>query len=625
MVFKAPVAPLICIIAFVNLNYGGNAYAGIYQIGHSDIRQEEQKVDSILTNFYAIYSANFDEAIRLTATARKISAKNKWPDKEANALMYNGIANSLRGNYETALKAYLTAAEIFERTNNHSDIARLYNEISVIYRHQGNMNRAYVALDKAEAAALASNNLEQLGTNYGMRGNVLSKKGDLDSAQIYFKKVMDIRLQLHDSVGLGYVLLDFANYQFSKGNIELSDQYIKQSTDIRTKLGDIQGVAENEHLIGKNFFKLQKYSTAIEHFLKSNEIAKSVSYPWLMHQNHDWLQRCYAKLTNFEAAYFNELKYREFNDSLFNINKTNAIEEIQTKYETEKKDQQITFLDQENKLQKATNQRNNIIILALMAGVAILLLIFYLWRQRIHIRQQKVLNEQKVRLRESQIQAVIDSEEKERKRFASDLHDSMGQLVSALTMNIQGLKEASSDALVRNEIVDNSTTLLSEIQREIRNIAFNLMPQVLTNEGLIPALQELTARIDKSNQVKAQVKAFGLKERFNEVFEISLYRILQEWISNVLKYAKASEILIQFTAHENEVIITVEDNGIGFDLHAFEHSKGNGWRSINTRLNLIAGTMDIDTQQGRKNTTLTITINKDLAYTTSQVELNTQS
>ena len=199
----------------------------------------------------------------------------------------------------------------------------------------------------------------------------------------------------------------------------------------------------------------------------------------------------------------------------------------------------------------------------------------------------------------------------------------MGQLVSALTMNIQGLKNTSNDPQVRLEIVDNSTSLLHDIQHEIRNIAFNLMPQILTNDGLIPALRELLARINKSNQMNAEVQVFGMEGRLNEVFEISLYRILQEWISNVLKYANATEILIQFTAHEEEIIITVEDNGQGFNLRTFENSKGNGWRNINTRLSLIKGEMDIDTQEGRKNTTLTISIDKIKAYTSHQVAMNT--
>ncbi len=622
MNFKALV--VLSMFLFIS-NYHGNSWNKLASLplNQSVLNLEEQRVDSILSNFYTIYSANFDEAIQLTTQARKLSVKNNWPEKEAQSLMYNGIANGLRGNYEAALTSYFLALEIFERLNNLSGLARLYNEMSVIYRHLGNVKRTFEALDKAEKAAIVAGDLEQLGTNYGMRGNILTKSGNLDSAQTYFQKVMAIRLQLNDSVGLGYILLDYANYHFAKGNIGISDDYIKQSTDIRINLNDLQGVAENEQLIGTNFFKLENYTQAISHFFKSNEIAQSVGYLWLMRQNHDWLQLCYANLKDYEAAYLNELKYRQFNDSLFNISKSKAIEELQTKYDTEKKDRQIQMLDQDNNFQKAVNQRNTVIIITLIISVLLLLLIFYLWRQRSRANQKEVLNEQKIRLREAQIQAVINSEEKERKRFASDLHDSMGQLVSALTLNIQGLKNANGDSAVRNEIVDNSTSLLNDIQREIRNIAFNLMPHILTNEGLIAAINELSNRINKSNQVKVIVHTFGINKRFNDVFEISLYRILQEWISNVLKYAKATEILIQFTAHEHEMIITVEDDGTGFDLESFEASKGNGWRNINSRLNLIKGTMDIDTQPGRKNTTLTLTINNVTAYQVSQVALNT--
>jgi signal transduction histidine kinase len=315
--------------------------------------------------------------------------------------------------------------------------------------------------------------------------------------------------------------------------------------------------------------------------------------------------------------------HKTYQDSLLNIDTNTKIAEMETKYETEKKDQQILLLDQENSLQKATNDRNNILIFSLLLVVFLLILIIYLWRKQSRISQQKVLSEQKTRLREAQIQAVISSEEKERKRFASDLHDSMGQLVTALSMNIQGLKNTSKDPLVRNEIVDNSTVLLKDIQQEIRNIAFNLMPQVLTKDGLIPALEELCFRISKSNQVKADIQSFGMDARLNEVFEISLYRILQEWISNVLKYAGATELLIQFTAHENEIIITVEDNGDGFELSTFENSNGNGWRNINTRLNLIKGTFDIDTQLGRRNSTLMLSIDSMLAFTPTQVAVNT--
>ncbi|MEQ9119132.1 tetratricopeptide repeat protein, partial [Fulvivirga sp.] len=127
----------------------------VVQTEQAGANREVHLVDSILTNFYALYSANFDNAIRLMEVAQQLSLKNGWQEKEANALMYFGIAHSLRGNYEKALKSYFSASEIFQKISDFNGIARLYNEISVIYRHQGHMQRAYAALDKAEAAALA--------------------------------------------------------------------------------------------------------------------------------------------------------------------------------------------------------------------------------------------------------------------------------------------------------------------------------------------------------------------------------------------------------------------------------------------------------------------------------------
>ncbi|HNP19698.1 MAG TPA: sensor histidine kinase [Fulvivirga sp.] len=539
--------------------------------------------------------------------------------KVNTAMVFNRI-----GSYDSAILYTREAYKMFDRLGDKKGVGISLNIIGQVYYFNKDYKKAKEYFQLYLKNALSVPDSTEIAGGYNNIAGVSNNLQQYDSAILYYKKALGISKAANNQYSIANSYQNIGSSYKSLGQHSISFNYYDSALFYYAKINNPSGTMETRLNMGQGFYHLKNYVKAIDNLREALRLAEELKEVNMEAEVLKSLSLAYAESGNYKDSYKALKRNQILSDSLFNIEKSKAVEEINSKYETEIKDQQITFLDQENKLQKATNQRNNIIILALVIGVLLLLIVFYLWRQRARIQQQEVLNEQKIRLRESQIQAVINSEEKERKRFASDLHDSMGQLVSALTMNIQGLKEASSDAQVRNEIVDNSTSLLNDIQREIRNIAFNLMPQVLTNEGLIPALQELTARIDKSNQVKAQVKAFGLNERFNEVFEISLYRILQEWISNVLKYAKASEILIQFTAHEDEVIITIEDNGIGFDLHTFEHSKGNGWRSINTRLNLIAGTMDIDTQQGRKNTTLTISVNKDLAFTTSQVELNTQ-
>lgn len=458
-------------------------------------------------------------------------------------------------------------------------------------------------------------------------GNVYGRLEAQDSAIYYYQEALPFAIKANDSKSQALIYTDLGHAFSKKEQYSLASDYFKKALAVYT-----EGTYENDYdqsillwSSAQNELRRNNISVAVKLAEQSLKLSKKLENLNRLKDSYGLLAEVYEADNQFGPALQAHKFHKIYQDSLLNIETNKEIAELETKYETENKDQQILLLDQENSLQKATNERNNILIFGLFLVVVLLILVFYLWRRQARISQQKVLSEQKTRLREAQIQAVISSEEKERKRFASDLHDSMGQLVSALTMNIQGLKNSSNDPLVRNEIVDNSTALLNDIQHEIRNIAFNLMPQVLTKEGLIPALQELIVGINKSNQVNAEVQVFGIDARLNEVFEISLYRILQEWISNVLKYSGATGLLIQFTAHEKEVIITVEDNGNGFDLNTFENSKGNGWRNINTRLNLIKGAMDIDTKKGRKNTMLTITIDKSLALKPSQVERNTYS
>ncbi len=539
-----------------------------------------------------------------------------------------GLILQNKGDYDASLEYQLEALRIVNKLEDQGIKGSVLTNIGNVHFLNEKFDKAktyyFEALEfkKSLPDDQFRQNLQKTLLNIG---NVFDRLEDQDSAIYYFQEALPYAITADDTKSQALIYTDLGHAFSEKGEFNLANDYFEKAMNVFST-----GSYENDYdysillySLSQNELRRKNLSAAVRLAEQSLELSKKLQNLNRLKDSYGLLAEVYEADRQFAPALEAQKFLRIYEDSLLNLDTNKEIAELETKYETEKKDQQILFLDQENSLQLAKNQRNSIIIGALFLVVLLLLLVFYLWRKQSHIQQQKVISEQKTRLREAQIQAVISSEEKERKRFASDLHDSMGQLVSALTMNIQGLKNTSNDPQVRLEIVDNSTSLLHDIQHEIRNIAFNLMPQVLTNDGLIPALHELLARINKSNQMNAEVQVFGMEGRLNEVFEISLYRILQEWISNVLKYANATEILIQFTAHEEEIIITVEDNGQGFNLRTFENSKGNGWRNINTRLSLIKGEMDIDTQEGRKNTTLTISIDKIKAYTSHQVAMNT--
>lgn len=276
-------------------------------------------------------------------------------------------------------------------------------------------------------------------------------------------------------------------------------------------------------------------------------------------------------------------------------------------YETDKKEQQIAVQHAELASQKILLGRTYLIIGGLAIILGLLVVIFLLARSRFKRKQQLTENEKQLAVREAFIDATIRSQENERKRFAQDLHDGMGQLISSLRLMVSQLDKNSSveEKLL---IAERSEKVLNDMHTEIRSIAFNLMPQTLIQHGLIPALQEMALRINQTGKIVVSVTGYDVPARLNEVHEISLYRIIQEWVNNVIKYAQATKIEVQLVGHEEEISITVEDNGNGFDPAKLEHSDGNGWKNIRSRVNLVKGEVEIDSAPQHKGTSLIIRV-----------------
>jgi signal transduction histidine kinase len=429
----------------------------------------------------------------------------------------------------------------------------------------------------------------------------------LDSAkQIITKsiKIAEATQQFNILANAHFIL---GNAYANAGKYELAAMEYLSAKPYREKMGDVLFLVSDLYVVSDLYFKMHHYQKGIETGLEALRLAKENNLTLKYEGVYLALAKNYEGAGDFKNAsrYYNLLASAK--DTVYQHANTEALAEMQTKYETEKKEQQISLLNSENQLKEATIQRNSFMIVGLAGLVLLISFGFYFWRYRDQQKQKAVLQEQKVRFREAQMNAVIDSQEKERRRFASDLHDGMGQLISALQLSINSIRQ-NREPENRDSQFENSELILSDIHTEIRNIAFNLMPPVLIKEGLIAGLNELMRRINKAGSLKIKLIHHDLPARFSEVGEISLYRIIQELLSNIVKHSSATEVTISFTGFEDEVVLTIEDNGDGYSLEKFQHSEGNGWRNINSRVNLIKANIDFDVMEGRKNNTVVITI-----------------
>lgn len=212
------------------------------------------------------------------------------------------------------------------------------------------------------------------------------------------------------------------------------------------------------------------------------------------------------------------------------------------------------------------------------------------------------------RIQEKIIQSAIEGEDRERKRIAHELHDGLGQYLVAANMNFVSLHKAIKKLpQKRQEQFNTGRSLLKSALSETRNIAHNLMPQAISDYGLMVALENLISNLEKSTDItfsfNHNCSEFSIKKRAS----INIYRILQEITSNAVRHAHCSKVSIQLNINENTFTIFVEDDGVGTQLNQAQENKGLGLRSIKTRVNNLKGQLDIQSQPGEGMTT-TITI-----------------
>lgn len=188
---------------------------------------------------------------------------------------------------------------------------------------------------------------------------------------------------------------------------------------------------------------------------------------------------------------------------------------------------------------------------------------------------------------------AIQAQEEERKRIARELHDGVGQ---ALYSILVGLNVIGQDNLTDpiKQHVNDLLQMTSKAMEEVKRMALELRPSALDDLGLLPALRSLMKRVEKSFHIQVEMHVQGEKRRYSAAMETALYRIVQEAMTNTAKYGKASQLGIVFENREKEVVVTVVDDGVGFDVEqALNAGKGLGLFGMRERAQLLGGTVDI--------------------------------
>ncbi len=202
---------------------------------------------------------------------------------------------------------------------------------------------------------------------------------------------------------------------------------------------------------------------------------------------------------------------------------------------------------------------------------------------------------EKKEIQQKMIKAVILTEEKERKRLASDLHDGLGPVLSAVNLYFQAYLDAPETQ--KPEIESRLKTIIETAIADVSRISHNISPHILEKYGLITALDNFINQIRLTSKINI-ICAFDQVNRFDLKTELSIYRIVNELINNTIKHAFAEEIRIEIYLSENSININFTDNGKGFDVNkTLQNNNGMGLSNMQNRINSLNGAFSIDSSE----------------------------
>lgn len=227
------------------------------------------------------------------------------------------------------------------------------------------------------------------------------------------------------------------------------------------------------------------------------------------------------------------------------------------------------------------------------AGIILIQQLFVYLRR---VEKERMETEKKI------LNAIIRTEENERRRFAKELHDGLGPLLSTVKMSVSSLAQMETSPPA-SEIIKNADAVITEAIRNVKEISNLLSPHILENFGLVSAINSFISRITPGS-IEIIFKTNLKNERFDYNTEVVLYRVVCELINNTLKHARARKIEIHLTRDESFLTLIYVDDGIGFDVREVlsDNTPGMGYANIISRVKSIKGIINVESepQQGTR-------------------------
>ncbi|MES2882286.1 MAG: sensor histidine kinase [Bacteroidota bacterium] len=502
------------------------------------------------------------------------------------AIAYGSLGNYFQtvGDYQTAAENYLLALRYKEQLGDETSIANTKTNLIVLFKEMEQYDDALRYGKQALAVYEKKNEAYDVTIVNVNLALVFARLKKYDSAIVYYKRalVASKTISFLEGTQAAYSNMAIA-YRLNGNNVEAIQALdsawstTKKAASNTARFSIAAGYVSTYVNLNQTQNAKPWIDTASKYLAFVNEKLHRKEY-------FQMLAGYYFANGQYQQAYLQQKNYEAVKDSLLNEGSVKTVQLLKTRFETEKKEALI-------KEQKFIIDKRNYTIIAIASLITVAAIISWLLFNRFRLQKKNELQQQLNRQQQKSTIDILTAEEKERKRIASDLHDGVGQLMTAAWLNLQALVQQNKTTDEgATQLLTTSMHLVDESCKEVRAVSHNMMPNALLKKGLVNAVREFIQQINVK-QTKINLQTDGMNNPLAPHVETVLYRVIQESVNNVVKHAQASSLDISIEQDETGIDVLIEDNGRGFDFETAVKQDGIGLQNIMSRVQYLNGTV----------------------------------
>ncbi len=530
--------------------------------------------------------ANYLQRKSLSDSALQIYNQTLNLAKELNYLkglakLTNNISliYTQRGDYPLALNYFFESLGYEDQLGNDAGRAEVYNNIGVIFYYQQDYDKSL------EYIKLALDVHENMGNSFGVKqaynnlGGINQMLGRYDSAVVYYQKSLEIALELKDDAGIASAYNNLAGIYKEKGSFAEAELYYQKALAIDQKLNDYSALA----LANVNLALLYQQQKLADKALRFFNVALSIVHEYefnaLRAEIYERLKTFFELQGDYKKSLGYSNKLRVLEDTLFNQTKSKAIADAETRYESAKKDQAIAEKEaQLAKEQLRLRQKNQWIILLVFSITIILIIAIFIYRQQ-KLKEARLKSE--ALLKQERAKAELrERMEAERLRISRDLHDHIGTQLTIIGSNIDQLafKEEEKD---KRSLLENISDHSRDTMHQLRETIWAMNVDGIDMNMLVAKLEEFFRRANASGKIMAIENTCEKNLVLSPNQTIALFRICQEAANNAIKHADFHFFKIKLSTENDSLLVEISDDGKGMNLS--ENGRGYGLSNMEQR------------------------------------------